>query len=197
MGKLRTIYLAILNKKKRIVEKEEIIGLIEKYKREIKNVNIKNALWYLSRRNYIKRIFLDYYYINSIEEREAGICKYEDKELLFLVLNKLDIKWYVGLNYALYFSGESWQLPNTLSIINNKFSGLKRILSINVRFYKIKEKLIFGLKEAKTNNNIKYKYSLPSKTYIDMVYLRISKKLNKYKKTNNYLRSYPKWVGKR
>ena len=95
MGKLKTIYLSLLNRIGKIVRKEEIIELIDEYNKRLNKVSVKNALWYLSRRNYIRRIFLDYYYINSIEERGRGICNYEDREVLFEVLNKEKFKWYI------------------------------------------------------------------------------------------------------
>mgnify|MGYP001607963016 FL=1 len=96
MGKLKTIYIALLNRKDKIVRKKEIIEIIEEYNRKLNKVNIKNALWYLARHNYVRRILLDYYYINSIEEREMNKCNYQDREALFEVLNKEKIKWYVG-----------------------------------------------------------------------------------------------------
>src|SRR3989339_169676 len=88
MGKLKSVYSALLNRGEKIMKRKEIVNLIEDY-RKIEKISITNALWYLSRQGHIKRIFLDYYYINSIEEREQKFCKYLDKELLFLVLNKI------------------------------------------------------------------------------------------------------------
>ena len=178
------------------MHKSEIIENIKEYNKKLKqSLSAKDTLKYLSRLNYIKRIFSEYYYINSFDERNRKICFYEDKELLFMVLNELQIKWYVGLDSALYLSGVTWQLPNTLSIINTKFSGLKRVVGLKVKFYKAKDKLIFGLKELKTKNNITYSYSPPTKTYLDRVYLRLSKKLIRTKETKTYLGGYPKWIG--
>ena len=90
MGKLKSVYSALLNRDEKIMKRKEIVKLIEDYKK-IEKISIANALWYLSRQRYIKRIFLDYYYINSIEEREQKFYRYLDKELLFLVLNKIDL----------------------------------------------------------------------------------------------------------
>ena len=90
MGKLKSIYSALLNRGEKIMKKKEIVKLIEDYDNNIGKVSITNALWYLSRQNYIKRIFLDYYYINSIEERELKFCKYMDKELAEEIKEKTD-----------------------------------------------------------------------------------------------------------
>ncbi len=175
---------------------KEIVKLVEDYNNKIEKVSITNTLWYLSRQNYIKRIFLDYYYINSIEERERKFCKYMDKELLFLVLNKSDIKWYLGLTSAKYSGGEIWQTPNLLIVVNNRVSGKRIIADLKVKFIKIKESLIFGLIKEKTDKGIEYSYSDKEKTELDDIYLSRKGKLAKDKKTRNYLKKYPKWLQK-
>lgn len=139
---------------------------------------------------------MQYYYINTMEERKRNFCKYEDKELLFAVLGKMRIKWYLGLNTALYSLGKTWQTPARITIINNKISGKRRILSLNVRFIKIKEKLIFGLKKAKTKHNITYQYSDLEKTNLDKVYYREIEKVKLNKKTKKYSKCYPPWLKK-
>jgi len=196
MGKLKSIYSALLNRGDKIMKKKEIVKLIEDYSNKIEKVSITNALWYLSRQNYIKRIFLDYYYINSIEERELKFCKYMDKELLFIVLNKLEVKWYLGLTSARYSGGEIWQTPNMPIVINNKFSGEKIIAGLKVRFIKIKKNLIFGLIKEKTDKEIRYYYSDKEKTELDEIYLSGKGKAAANKKTKNYLQKYPKWLQK-
>jgi hypothetical protein len=196
MGKLKSIYSALLNRGEKIMRKKEIVKLIKDYNDKIEKVSITNALWYLSRQNYIKRIYLDYYYINSIEERELKFCKYMDKELLFLVLDKLGVRWYLGLTSARYSGGEIWQTPNMLIIINNRFSGERIIAGMKVRFIKIKESRIFGLIKEKTDKGIEYYYSDKEKTELDDIYLYRKGKAASDKKTRNYLKRYPKWLQK-
>ena len=196
MGKLKSIYSALLNRGEKIMKKKEIVKLIEDYDNNIGKVSITNALWYLSRQNYIKRIFLDYYYINSIEERELKFCKYMDKELLFLVLDKLEVKWYLGLTSARYNRGEIWQTPNMLIVINNRFSGMRIIAGLRVKFIKIKKNLIFGLVKEKTDKKIKYYYSDKEKTDLDNIYLSRTGKIATNKKTMIYIQKYPKWLQK-
>ena len=78
------IYEAILNRVNKICDKSEIVLIIKEYNKKFNSkVNIGGAIKYLSRHDYIKRIFLSFYYINSLDERKRGYCKYEDKELLF------------------------------------------------------------------------------------------------------------------
>ena len=168
--------------------------LIEDYNKRLGKISVNNALWYLSRYNYTKRVFLDYYYINSIEEREKNICKCEERELLFEVLNKEKIKWYLGLSSALYELGDISQFPVVLTIINNKISGNRRILGRKVRFIKIKESLIFGLISKKTENKTTLFFSNPEKTNLDFAYFKISRKFSKNKKIKEYAKKYPKWI---
>ncbi len=195
MGKLKSVYSALLNRGEKIMKRKEIINLIEDYQK-IEKISVANALWYLSRQRYIKRIFLDYYYINSIEEREQKFCKYLDKELLFLVLNKINLKWYLGLTSARYSSGEIWQTPNMIIILNNKFSGNKKIMGLKIRFIKLKEGLIFALIKGKTDKDIEYYYSDKEKTELDKVYLYKKGSITKDKKTKTYLKKYPRWLQK-
>ncbi len=195
---INKIHEALFNRAGKVFNKVEVNSLIKEYNKKFHTkVDIENTVKYLSRHDYIKRIFLGYYYVNSLEERKRRYCKYEDKELLFTILNKSNIKWYLGLSSALYESGESWQFPVIISIINDKISGKRNILSLNVRFYKIKHDLFFGIQRGKTKNKIEYFYSNPSKTYLDFVYLRRSDKLIKNKETKKYLKYFPKWVEKK
>ncbi|MBU2638971.1 MAG: hypothetical protein KJ955_08415 [Nanoarchaeota archaeon] len=196
MGAMEKIYEALVNRKEKICARSEIDSIINEYNNRLGKVNPQNALKYLVRHRYLMRIFMKFFYINSPDERQGRFCRYEDKELLFAVLNKLNIKWYVGLNSSLYLLGKAWQTPNTIIIINNKISGKKRILGLNVKFAKIKDNLIFGLKTGKTKNNISYSYSGLAKTYIDIAYFRQSNKIITAKETKSYLKRYPKWLSR-
>ncbi len=195
MKEKNILYEALMNRGK-ILSKKQIIDVINEYDKKIKRSKAENLLKYLSRHNYLRRIFSGFYYINSYDEKNREFSELEDKEVVFIVLNKLGIKWYLGLGYSLYHQGKTWQTPNQISIINNKFSGIKEIFGIKVKFFKIKENLIFGLKKAQTKHTT-YLYSDPAKTYLDMVYFKQTKSLIKIKNTQEYLKKYPKWIGKK
>ena len=176
-----TLREALINRKEKICSKSEILEIIEEYKSRFKHrISAENMLKYLSRHNYLKKIFHSYYYINSVDEQKRHYCYLEDKELLFSVLNALKTNWYVGLNSAKYLSSANWQVPRVLHIVNTKFSGRRRILSLKVSFSKIKPDLFFGLKQSVTKNKIPFKYSTAKKTAQDIIYLRD-----------------PKWFGKK
>ncbi|MBN1156727.1 hypothetical protein JXA85_03865 [Candidatus Woesearchaeota archaeon] len=197
MSKISRIYEALLNRKEKVCHRSEIVEIIREYKKEFSSsLSTIDAVKYLSRHGYIKRIFAGYFYINSVDERRGNYCIYEDRELLFIVLNKLNVKWYIGFSSANYLAGNSWSVPRTLHILNSKFSGTRRILSLNVSFHKLNEALFFGAEKRKTNNNIRYFYSEPAKTALDMVYFGVSKGFTRNEKIMKYLERYPKWMQK-
>lgn len=196
MGQMIKVYGALVNRKGKVCHQAELKEIIQEYNQTLGKINPINTLKYLSRHGYIKRIFSHFYYINSLDERKRGFCVYENKELLFIVLNKLNIKWYIGLHSALYLLGKTWQTPNTLTIISEKISGKKKILGLKVHFRRIKKNIIFGLKKDITKHAIHYPYSDLAKTYLDLVYFKESNKVIKLKETKRYMKRYPKWFNK-
>ena len=87
------IYEALTNRLNKVCNKDGVVLIIKEFNKKFKTkIEPNNAVKYLSRHSYIKRIFLSFYYINSIEERKRKYCKFEDRELLFLVLDKLKLK---------------------------------------------------------------------------------------------------------
>lgn len=198
MNTINTLHDALLNRGK-IFHKNEIMRVFDEYKKikvNAKCVN-KNVLEYMSKHSYVKRIFLSYYYINSYDEKKRDFRDYSDREIIFYVLNREKIGWYIGLNSAIYEEGKTWQGLKVITIINTRTSGKRKIMGLNVKFIKTKESLIFGLKKSKTKHSIEYFYSDPAKTYIDRVYFRETDNLERVKNTLEYLKRYPKWVGKK
>lgn len=191
-----TILEALFNRGK-VQSRAEIVGLTKEYTEKFGMKERKDLLKYLSRHKYLRRVFAGYYYINSFDERMRGFCEFEDKEVLFMVLHKLNIKWYVGLGSVIHLQGKVWQTPNRISIVNTRFSGNKILFGLKVRFYKSKASLFFGLKEKKTEKRIPFLYSDPAKTYIDLVYFGETDNLIRVKNTQTYLKRYPRWIGKK
>jgi hypothetical protein len=155
----------------RIMTKEEIIETINEYSRIYRaKVNIISLWTYLRKDNYIRRILGDYYYIYSLEERYGHYCKFSEEELIFLVLEKMTIKWYLGLESSLKENKIIWQALNIVTIINNHFSGIKKLGNSKFKFIKTKGKFKLGIIKKKTNNSVAYFYSDPEKTYLDFLY---------------------------
>ena len=156
----------------KILSKEEIIKTIIDYSKVYKTkVNLLSLWTYLRKDNYIKRILGDYYYVYSLDERYNKYCKFSEEELVFLVLEKMNIKWYLGLESALKKHKTIWQALNVVIIVNNHFSGIKELGNAKFKFIKTKDnKFKFGLIRDKTNNSVKYFYSDLEKTYLDFLY---------------------------
>lgn len=156
----------------KIMSKEEIIGTMKEYSRIYKTKANITSLWvYLRKDRYIARILSDYYYIYSLEERYNHYCKFSEEELMFIVLEKMKIKWYLGLESALKENKITWQALNTITIINSHFSGIKKLGNSKFKFIKTKGRFELGLVKKKTNNSVTYFYSDPEKTYLDFLYL--------------------------
>ena len=186
--KSRAIIEKLRLKKEKILSKGEIIKTIEDYQRVYKiKVNLISLWTYLRKDNYIKRILGDYYYVYSLEERYNNYCNFSEEELTFIVLELMELKWYLGLESALKENKITWQAFNVITIVNNHFSGSKKLGSSKFKFIKTKEKrLNSGLIKAETNNKVTYFYSDLEKTYIDFLYFYKDKDIEVMKKNLNF-----------
>ncbi len=201
----RTIIDKLKLKKEKILSKEEIIKTIEEYQRIYKiKVNLISLWTYLRKDNYIKRILGDYYYVFSLEERHNHYCNFSEEELVFFVLEKMRLKWYLGLESALKENKIIWQALNVRIIVNNHFSGIKKLKNTKFKFIKTKEKRFnFGLIKTKTNNEVIYFYSNLEKTYLDFLYfykknnLKTMKKNLDFKIKKDRLKKYAKNYSKK
>ena len=192
-------------KNEKMLSKEEIIKTIKDYQKIYKiKINIISLWTYLRKDNYIKRIRGDYYYVYSLEERYNHYCNFSEEELVFLVLEKMGLKWYLGLESALKENKIIWQVLNVIIIVNNHFSGIKKIGNSKFKFIKTKEKRFnFGLIKTKTNNKVAYFYSDLEKTYIDFLYfykrkdIKIMKKNLDFNVRKDKLKKYAKNYSKK
>ncbi len=143
-------------------------------------------------------VFKGYYYILSIEEKKGDYTNYSTNEMLYAILNKLNIRWYLGLYSALERNNILWQGIVNPIIINSEISGERKILGIRYRFCKIKrDKIDFGYIKKTTKNRITFYYSNPEKTYLDFIYLKKIppiklSKFTKKQKLKLYLKNYSK-----
>ena len=171
-NKSRAIINKLRSKKEKILSKGEIIKIIEEYGKIYKiKVNLLSLWTYLRKDMYIKRVLWDFYYVYSLEERHNHYCNFSEEELVFLVLEKMRLKWHLGLESALKENKIIWQALNIIIIVNNRFSGIKKFGNSKFKFIKTKEKrLSFGLIKARTNNKVPYTYSDLEKTYLDFLY---------------------------
>ncbi len=165
------VYEALIRTNDKIMHKTEILNVFKDYNSKFHaTLNFVTLMKYLARHSFIKRIFVEYYYINSYDEKIRKYCMYEDKELFFLVLNRLEIQWYVGLSYALYLGKKALQVPNRISIINTKYSGEREILGLKVSFNKSVS--MDGCNTRQTKNGIQFYYSNMARTKKDLAHFR-------------------------
>ncbi len=202
----RAIIDKFRSNKEKILSKKEIIKTIEDYQKIYKiKINLISLWTYLRKDNYIRRILGDYYYIYSLEERYNHYCNFSEQELVFLVLEKMRLKWYLGLENALKENKITWQTLNVIIIVNNHFSGIKKLGNSKFKFIKTKEERFnFGLIKTKTNNKVKYFYSDLEKAYLDFLYFYKRKDIAIMKKNldfeirkdilKKYAKNYPKII---
>jgi predicted transcriptional regulator of viral defense system len=142
-------------KKYRIIKRNELIGLVSRYKIS------KNPKYLIKSMLQKKRIvfFRRGYYIVipvSSVNKNVGIDKLE---LAHYLLESEE--YYIGLFNAFNLHGFTEQIPNKLFVFNTKYSFDKEILHYNFKFFKIKKDKLFGIFKNK------YPYSDKERTIID------------------------------
>ena len=194
------------------VDKRIIRNILESFNEKlVSKKQLKNAFRDVLHDNYSENIILNlrqngdityvfkgYYYLLKPKEKEGTYTEYSTNEMVYVILNKLNIKWYLGLHSALEKNNIIWQGVVNPVIINSELSGEKKILGIKYKFQKMKRELLdFGYIKKSTKNRITFYYSDPEKTYIDFIYFNrnlISELSNikKNEKLKTYLKNYSK-----
>jgi len=157
-----------------------------------------NIIVNLRKNKDILYIFKGYYYLLDPKEKIGSYTYYSTNEMVYAILNKLNIKWYLGLYSALERNNIIWQGVVNPIILNSSISGEKNILGIKYQFHKIKRQLLgFGSIKKTTKNRITFYYSNPEKTFIDFLYFNKNPPFEltdfkKNKKTRDYLKNYSK-----
>ena len=157
----------------------------------------------LRRNKEILYVFKGYYYVKDPREQQGSFTQYSPEEMIYTVLNKCNIRWYLGLESALERNKFIWQAVVNPVILNSEFSGNKEILGIKFRFHKMKRDMFdFGSVKKTTKNRITFYYSDPEKTYLDYIYLhkKIPSELSDVKRTKkikSYLSHYSRSFNKK
>ncbi|MCK4997198.1 hypothetical protein KAS08_02745 [Candidatus Pacearchaeota archaeon] len=190
----KRILISILSNSKKISTKIEINKLLKKYLKSKYSANIFNSL---TKRNMIKNIFINYYYILDPDEQLSKYTKQDSLQVVSQILNTEKINWYIGLESATKIHGLNWQGLSTTTIINSKFSGTKRIFGSTYIFKKITKPIrkIKLLKKKKGPHSVYF--SDKEKTLIDYVYFRKKPPVELTREINNvvlqeYLKDYSK-----
>ena len=155
---------------------------------------------YLLRNKYLARIFRGIFYVYSIEERKLGKSEMNSFEILKEALKIKGVKnWYFGLETGLKFNNLTHEYFTIDYVISDKIFRAKPIIIMGrkVKFYKLKQKLVFfGIIKKNVN------YSDSEKTLLDLLYLKhytkeefeeIAEELSKTKLLK-YAKSYNRMV---
>lgn len=158
----------------------------------------ENIIVKLRKNREIIYVLKGYYYLLNPKEKEGSYTEYTTSEIVHTILNKLNIKWYLGLYSALERNNIIWQGVVNPIIVNSELSGEKKILGVKYQFHKMKRELFdFGHIKKITKNRITFYYSDLEKTYIDFIYFNkdIPSELSNAKKNEKirlYLKNYSK-----
>jgi len=177
--------------------------LIKVFRDVLQDNYSENIVVNLRRNRDIIYVFKGYYYLLNSKEKKGYYTEYSTNEMIYVILNKLNIKWYLGLYSALERNNIVWQGVVNPIIVNSELSGEKKILEVKYKFYKMKrDKLDFGHIKKITKNRITFYYSNPEKTYIDFFYFNKShpselSNVKKNEKLKHYLKYYSKNFKKR
>lgn len=144
-------------KRLELIKRNELIGLIKKYKisknpqflvksmlRKRRLISIKNGVYLIVP---LKAI-----------NKKIGIDEYKINEYILK-----DIPYYIGLYNAFNKHHLTTQMPNILFVFNTKYSGYKKIMNMRFRYIKIKNNKLFGFTDEK------YPYSDKERTIIDVL----------------------------
>ena len=158
----------------------------------------ENIVVKLRKNREIIYVLKGYYYLLNPKEKEGFYTEYTTSEMVYTILNKLNIKWYLGLYSALERNNIIWQGVVNPIIVNSELSGEKKIFGVKYQFHKMKRELFdFGHIKKKTKNRITFYYSDPEKTYIDFIYFNKEppselSNVKKNEKMRSYLKNYSK-----
>ncbi len=203
MKEIYILYFKLDNLEEKIVSKKLLIELI----RDVVQDEPEKYLKKLRENRKIKFIIQNYYYILSDNERRLNQLRYNPSELVFSVLNKSNVKWYISLEKGLELNNILWQAHKKINIINNKISGEKTIIRTKFDFKKTKPQHINNYKQDnykqnKTKNRITQNIGLNEKIYLDFIYFKkrvpieLEKAIDK-SKVISILSDYPKTFQKK
>lgn len=125
----------------------------------------KKTLETLRKAKKIKHLFKQQYYLRSEEEQKKKVDKYSTYELIAVVLNRLNIKWYFGLQTAEELNKTSWQATKKIHVINNKLKGTRKVNNQTVQFHKVKN--IGEFIKHKTKNRVQIHIATEEQTQKD------------------------------
>ena len=159
--------------RKLLLDKERYLSE-EKLKEHCKKLGISyvNAIKYLGKYHYIKRIMRGFFYVPTIEERKIKTGGPSLFEVIAKAMEYKKVKnWYLGLETAIKMSAITHEYFTIDYVVSDTIFRPKpiEILGRRVKFVKLTKKL-FGFGIKKTAGNIPY--SDLEKTILDLIHLK-------------------------
>lgn len=200
-NKANRFWLYLIEKKKKIVDKNEVMNNYRDFQEMWKDKKKDFARIFDSlRKTRIKYILHKKWYVLSREEFEdLKNNKFEEYELIFSFLEIQKIPYYVGLSSAEYLNKLTWQSLKVVYVINPEFKLRRKIGNMEIQLIKFPKELIVNIALNKTSKGIPY--SDIEKTFLDEIYYKKGKlqlmnydfdKLN-IEKIKAYLTFYSKY----
>ena len=192
MDENEALRLKLSNFDGKVISKSFLTSLI----REVVHDSPEKILKKLREKRKIQFIFRNYYYVLSENERKNDRLSYSATELVFKVLNKSNIKWYISFEKGLELNNVIHQAYRKINIINTKISGEKNILGTDFAFKKMNPKYVNNYKQKKTKSRTTQNIGSKEKIYLDFIYFRkrspieLEKAIDR-KKTIFILKCYP------
>ena len=144
----------------------------------------------------IRFVFQNYYCILSENERKLNRLNYAATELVFGVMNRSNVRWYISLEKGLELNNILHQAYKKINIINTKISGERNILGTMFEFRKTKPRYVNSYRQNRTKNRITQNIGSKEKIFLDFVYFKkkvpieLKKTVDK-RKTISIMSSYP------
>ena len=168
MKEIYILYFKLDNLEEKIVSKKLLTQLI----RDVMQDEPEKYLKKLRENRKIKFVIQNYYYVLSDNEKRLNQLRYNPSELIFSVLNKSNVRWYISLEKGLELNNVLWQAHRKINIINNKILGERKILGTIFNFKKTKSQYINNYKRNKTKNRITQNIGSNEKIYLDFIYFK-------------------------
>ena len=128
------------------------------------NVNPKNLIYNLTRKNWILRLKKGVYLIAPLEAGELGARSHTVHS--FVIASHLVEPYYISHWSALNYHGLTEQTPPAVYIASTKPRNGRRILDTDFVFVAIAKHKMFGVEEIKIEDNV-VNISTPEKTVVD------------------------------
>ena len=182
LGKLGTQFFALMQ-----MNAQEILYLGElQQKLGINATQEKNLLSILHKKGFIIRLKRGIYLIPK-KIPPGGYWQPGSYYIINQFMKIMEASYYIGGINAMHHHGLTEQVPNTVTVYNDKISGKRNLGSLTVFFIKIKQKYICELDQFIIPQGDTISFSNLTHTLVDAI--KYWKKYNAINTTYNYIKN--------